>query len=91
MENNKLIAEFMGLCPLSRSGFISDKKQEYYGSLSDLQYHTSWNWLMPVVEKIGHCIEKPFDLGNLKYAFLNDNIEVVYDEVVELIKQLNKK
>lgn len=52
MEDNKLIAEFMGLCPLSRSGFISDKKQEYYGSLSDLQYHTSWDWLMPVVEKI---------------------------------------
>jgi len=52
VKENKLIAEFMGLCPLSRSGFISDKKQEYYTSLSDLQYHNSWDWLMPVVEKI---------------------------------------
>ena len=52
MQSNKLIAEFMGLCPLIRSGFISDKNQEYYGSISDLQYHSSWDWLMHVVQKI---------------------------------------
>lgn len=40
-ESNKLIAEFMG----------------YLGSAEDANlvycmYHTSWDWLMPVVEKI---------------------------------------
>jgi len=73
MNNNKLIAEFMGLCPLSRSGFISDKKQEYYGSLSDLQYHTSWGWLMPVVEKI-ECTT--IDNNDNSDNFFNVMIEV---------------
>lgn len=92
MRENKLIAEFMGIesdnakmrghlyeCPVTA---------EY---VSNLEYHTSWDWLMPVVQKISSCIEEPFDLDNLKYAFLNNNIEVVYTEVVELIKELNKE
>lgn len=84
MNNNKLIAEFMGYPNVAND----EDKKDY---LEDcVQYHSSWDWLMPVVEKISHRIEEPFDLDNLKYAFLNDNIEVVYDEVVELIKEYNK-
>ena len=52
IEGNKLIAEFMGY------KFIEDWHQ--YWRLSDkhllleneLKYHSSWDWLMPVVEKI---------------------------------------
>ena len=53
-ENNKLIAEFMGCKPI-----FKDKK--YYQmvthenmcySTNELQYHSDWNWLMQVVEKI---------------------------------------
>ena len=87
----------MGLCPLSRSGFISDKKQEYYGSLSDLQYHTSWDWLIPVMKKIDSyaCEEMAFsdydDYRN-KYVFihnisLHNDIREVYNQVVEFIKK----
>tara|TARA_R100001440_G_scaffold36967_1_gene56203 strand:+ start:570 stop:860 length:291 start_codon:yes stop_codon:yes gene_type:complete len=95
MKENKLIAEFMGLCPLSRSGFISDKKQEYYGSLSDLQYHTSWDWLMPVVQKISDdYYNTPFDetLSNLTEVYENIwTLQDLHGAVVEFINQLNKE
>ena len=43
-ENNKLIAEFMGIDQVD-----IDTYQE---TNSNLKYHTSWDWLMPVVKKI---------------------------------------
>jgi len=51
MNDNKLIAEFMGAI-FDDNGMtrICDKG----GRVSDLnlQYHTSWDWLIPVVDKI---------------------------------------
>ena len=63
-EGNKLIAEFMG----GKKNNISDiyylpEFGHYFNSygqiewsdcfrLNELKYHTSWDWLMPVVEKI---------------------------------------
>lgn len=57
IEDNKLIAEFMGLTPNMESIFDPGIKQwldadgEYYTD-NELKYHSSWDWLMPVVEKI---------------------------------------
>ena len=42
-EANKLIAEFMGS---SLNGLESWQYEE------ELQYHTSWDWLMPVTYKV---------------------------------------
>lgn len=63
-DSNKLIAEFMGLITVDRtypSSFtllpeevkkvgITDWKWKDF--MSQLQYHYSWDWLMPVVDKI---------------------------------------
>ena len=45
MENNKLIAEFMGI----------ELKPNECGRL--FRYHKEWNWLMPVVEKIENFMD----------------------------------
>ena len=77
MNNNKLIAEFMGVKYPMLKG-------------SDLQYHTSWDWLMPVVQK---CFDTQQPEEGQHY-FINESlltmdIEVVYDRVVEFIKTYN--
>jgi len=62
-ESNKLIAEFDGL------KFVNDDPESYpngymfskdTGALTfeDLQYNESWDWLMPVIEKIENLKNK---------------------------------
>ena len=72
-ENNKLIAEFMGLVTQDEK-FTSGRSIECTkGTFTDyeaigkgwLHYHTSWDWLMPVVEKIES--NKDVDMVELQY------------------------
>jgi hypothetical protein len=59
-ENNQLIAEFLGSVYKAdnegiygyyfQNPFAKDWEIGYQAD--DLQFHTSWDWLMPVVEKI---------------------------------------
>jgi len=58
IEGNKLIAEFMGYEKTIYSDVFNGdlyaldvSKGEIY-AISQMQYHTSWDWIMPVVEKI---------------------------------------
>lgn len=57
-EGNKLIAEFMGWkCEYSKQTngetyFIIERGEKLEYPIEHLQYHSSWDWLMPVVEKI---------------------------------------
>ena len=61
MEKNQLIAEFMGLKPLNnnKDGWydtydIHKSGVPYPGgnTVTQLRFHDSWDWLMPVVEHI---------------------------------------
>ena len=58
MIDNQIIAEFMGATIGDRYVSFPDVKIKDVGivsnnrSVEDLHYHTSWDWLMPVVEKI---------------------------------------
>ena len=57
-EGNKLIAEFMGMSSYTTEYDTFYKKgqgctpENYNYHELHLEYHTSWDWLMPVVEKI---------------------------------------
>lgn len=103
MKDNKLIAEFMGVKPLHMGesveyeiygilDFIEDGIDEQHFFLEEeLKFHSSWDWLMPVAEKC-LCTDEKTD-G--QHYFINDalltcNIEVVFDRVVEFIKDYNK-
>ena len=65
-NNNKLIAEFMGLKEGKKYLSPSLDAPESIGmgmyvSLDEMRYHTSWDWLMPVVEQIeslGYCYDR---------------------------------
>lgn len=93
-ENNQLIAEFMGWDINSPSTFPIDLHQE--DSLQghwELKFHTSWDWLMPVVEK---CFVKQEEVSDdlsfkLNDALLETNRESLYRVVVEFIKQYNNQ
>lgn len=102
MEDNKLIAEFMGAKPLVLGG---STEYEMYGVLDciedgvdekhyyiddEMRFHESWDWLMPVVQK---CFDTQQPSEGQHY-FINESlltmdIDVVYDRVVEFIKEYN--
>ncbi len=90
MENNKLIAEFMGLENVN----TLTKPMYEYGesggcrSLEDLWYHTSWDWLMPVIENIDHLQHEP--VMPIEKALSTRSIDDTYRAVVEFIKEYNK-
>lgn len=96
--DNELIAEFMG-CDThqknDRAYYIP--LLECYVTFDNLKYHKSWNWLMPVVEKIEkdyhvtirdrHC-----EIANADRAFIGregNKLRSTYKAVVEFIKWYN--
>tara|TARA_R100001509_G_C4871175_1_gene216735 strand:+ start:1701 stop:1988 length:288 start_codon:yes stop_codon:yes gene_type:complete len=89
---NKLIAEFMGM---------EESNGEYYKRiynsgdwipLNELKFHTSWDWLMPVVSKITKdekYLENEYR-ENLMDIVPYGQREDVYNAVVEFINEYNK-
>ena len=97
MKDNKLIAEFMGLKPC-------DDREQYQSSIytnvvADLKYHTSWDWLMPVVDKIesigfefqilkGTCLIQDEDsTETLVETYSHNKQKATYKAVTEFIKE----
>lgn len=57
---NALIAEFM---PKSGAFYLDPTNGITLCETEDLKYHTSWDWLMPVVEKINKLFDEAFPPG----------------------------
>ena len=107
MEQNKLIAEFMGGEYVDEhliefKNFYSVKeilegefvKTNCFDSDNELQYHTSWDWLMPVHRK---CMLTPQFVGDdqlrtlLIDAVIDADIDRLYEAVVEFLNQYKKE
>jgi len=97
LEQNRLIAEFMEFTKDSDGLYLIDdynlrSEEEYQATYVDkMKFHCSWDWLMPVAERC-LCTDEKTD-G--QHYFINDalltcNIEVVFDRVVEFIKDYNQ-
>ena len=91
IKSNKLIAEFMGFKMIVEDYFginiVKSPTSETY-DLHGLKYHCSWDWLMPVLDKIersGCIIEISYALvvtcricvignrGEKAFSIINDN------------------
>jgi len=66
-------------------------------TVDELKYHKLWDWLMPVVEKIGEIIEEPEVLDGYTYIMIyggqirvSTEIEGVFHDVVDIIKRYNE-
>ena len=102
-ENNKLIAEFMGGHVVDEI-FICNESTEshnerclHHYNISQAKYHSSWDWLMPVVEKCYSMdeyfkykeeTERQFYPSGIE---LSTKIESVWLACVEFIKWYNKQ
>lgn len=89
-KNNKLIAEFMGLDSFkdSLASLHQGKINVDVDVYEQAQYHTSWDWLMPVVKKCRQDNRlEYFDF--VYYAIEMCDINVTYKAVVEFIKNQN--
>ena len=101
MKNNKLIAEFMGLenpfneitdATLYRYKSVDEKGEFQFDiELHEMRYHVSWDWLMPVCQKIDKYLEDNISLiGYFDDCLKSNDIDVRYQSVVEFINnQLN--
>ena len=114
LEGNKIIAEFLGInpqrivseMPINKDGNYCNGNGDLdkYGNpcylvyAPSLQYNSSWDWLMPVVEKI-HKMEEyteEYTSEQVIYAPILQAIPLygitgVWREVVEFIKWYNQQ
>lgn len=105
IEGNKLIAEFMEYPILTKKeyGIFCGCPEEEWDNMpeSNLFYHSSWDWLMPVVEKIGTI--KPIELhfsvapscqilkAGIKHAWEETPFKNIWLSCVEFIEWYNKQ
>jgi len=91
MENNKLIAEFMGHHTYESNGYdmvrYSDCNER---TLQDTHYHTSWDWLMPVLKKINLQLNPDnYNYWRMINRPTEYDIENVYAQAVHFITDQN--
>ena len=108
IEKNKLIAEFMGYNEEIVNDEVYFTLPDMLESLSDeeLHYHSDWNWLMEVVEKIenlgygvtigmaDYCIiqnDWKEDLKEIHSLTENSKLLCTYNACVEFIKWYNQQ
>ena len=90
MKDNKLIAEFMGANPTKEStnvyayemyGIIDTIEdgvnEQHFFLSSEMKFHSSWDWLMPVVDKI-----ESFEDDN-RCCKYNVKIEQCWTEIID--------
>tara|TARA_R100001377_G_scaffold51547_1_gene30137 strand:- start:272 stop:604 length:333 start_codon:yes stop_codon:yes gene_type:complete len=108
MKDNKLIAEFMRFPQQSdivddrttayyigdviKANNVNNKNEDNVFHPEDMMFHSSWDWLMPVVNK---CFDTHFEHSDdvtfaLNDALVTTNIHALYEAVLEFIKRTKK-
>lgn len=102
-EGNRLIVEFLGYKKKAflegYAGTFFYKGRERFCQIGMMKYHSSWDWLMPVVEKINKTLE-PLTvsltvttagvfLTKIHNAICEVDIKLAHSEIVSAIKWYN--
>ena len=107
MKENKLISEFMGMNygdPNDNSVMIQMTPQgNEVVPINSMEYHSSWDWLMPVVEKINNTGRFEVNIG-YGHCYISDGedkltlslqgkstFNAIYKSVIEFIKWYNEQ
>lgn len=92
-KNNKLIAEFMGIESFkdSLASLHNGKINVSIDIYEQAKYHTSWDWLMPVVERCYDNGAEGEEIGDITHALLDCDIKSTYQAVVQFINQYNNQ
>lgn len=80
-SGNKIIAEFIGL-HFHKVGWVDATHIDGNYECEELKYHSSWDWIMPVVEKICKIdsgsysfeIDNPFGVTIKRHSFKPDEV-----------------
>ena len=108
LENNKLFAEFLGLVKNTATNkYWTKKSKEGFGcgECLEIKFHSDWNYLIQVVEKIESLgfksrIQKKDTFNECLFYNKNNNIgyisectkiESVYKACLEFIKWYNEQ
>ncbi len=93
-ENNKMIAEFMGLSIKEGVCYYTDEDDMFPMGIEVeepyIPYDEDWNWLMPVVSKCFEMRHWSWEIVDITDTLPTCEIYIVYTKVVEFINQLNK-
>ena len=92
VKNNKLIALFMGgkMVVEDRGINIIQMPSEIQYDLNGLRYNSSWDWLIPCVEKCLTVGDDSNQWDEVLNALQTVSIEDTYNAVVEFIKWYNE-
>ena len=104
LEGNKIIAEFMGL-HFHKRGWVDAQHIDGNYECEDLKYHSSWDCIMPVVEKIevlgyntflkGHdcmiCSLEPPYVKVVQCNNYSNKIEATWFAIIEFIQWYNNR
>lgn len=88
-ENNRMIAEFMGYKMINDLQISTPNNGGAF--LSELKYHTSWDWLMSVIDRIKDLEVNTRDKDIVLKLTLHHSLDDVYYCVCKFIEWYNEQ
>ncbi len=103
-KGNTLIAEFIGTKYNGGVGLVYiEGSQSTMKPIEELEFHSSWDWIIPVAQKCCSLIQEEgpdfngqmgieeLNAKKIFTAHINNTIESIYRSVIEFIEWHNKK